>query len=238
MGQTKRRAAARREQIAVGAETTIRDIERGDEFQARMAGSPSEFLARYREVAKRHLAGERPIASVPCDGCRACCSTQVRVPVDPDIEPAHSLRHLDVVRDDDGLRLRKTAGGSCIHLTSQGCGYEHRPAACRFYDCRVFGLAGVRTTPAAKGACEPSWCFSPETPEDFTLLMLAQLGAQRFAGEHPGGFDDSDLICAASLFAQKHLPKATAAITELRHLPGAKRKALADRLCAHFSQKR
>lgn len=152
MGEAKRIAAARRRRIAIGAETTMRDMERGDEFWARMAGSPAEFLARQRELAAGFLAGERPVADVPCNGCRACCSTQVRVPVDPDIEPADSLRHLDVVCDADGLRLRKTAEGHCVHLTSQGCGvYQHRPAACRYYDCRVFGLAGVRPKPAPNG---------------------------------------------------------------------------------------
>jgi hypothetical protein len=74
----------------------------------------------------------------------------------------------------------------------------------------------MRTKPAANGACEPTWCFMPETTEESALLVLAQLRARRFVAKHPDGFGDAELIGAALPFAQKHLSQTSTGIAALR----------------------
>jgi len=42
------------------------------------------------------------------------------------------------------LVLQRCADGACAHLGERGCMiYEHRPSACRSFDCRVFSAMGL-----------------------------------------------------------------------------------------------
>jgi Fe-S-cluster containining protein len=80
---------------------------------------------------------------VPCAGCSACCY-YAGIPVDKKRDRSR-LPHLLTERDRDGeLVLQRRADGACAHLGEQGCMvYEHRPSACRNFDCRAFSAMGL-----------------------------------------------------------------------------------------------
>jgi hypothetical protein len=96
--------------------------------------APQDFLAAWR----RGDAGP-----VPCTGCSACCYYD-GIPVD-NKRDRRRLPHLRTERNrDGGLVLQRRADGACIHLGEQGCMiYEHRPSACRSFDCRAFSAMGL-----------------------------------------------------------------------------------------------
>lgn len=88
-------------------------------------------------------------SDVPCDGCTACCRSAQFVHIAPDehdtlahiprplLFPAPGLPRGHVV-------LGYDERGWCPMLTESGCSiYEHRPRACRVYDCRVFTATGI-----------------------------------------------------------------------------------------------
>ena len=94
------------------------------------------------------LRGERD-ADVPCDGCTACCTASQFVHIAPDETdtlgcipselrfPAPRLPRGHVV-------LGYDERGHCPMLVDGACSiYDHRPRACRTYDCRVFAATGV-----------------------------------------------------------------------------------------------
>ena len=61
--------------------------------------------------------------------------------------PKRSLGTEALSRDcgrDGELVLQRCADGACAHLGERGCMiYEHRPSACRSFDCRVFSAMGL-----------------------------------------------------------------------------------------------
>lgn len=108
------------------------------------AGNFSEWLSGMR----RALGGVEA-ADVPCDGCTACCRSSQFVHIEPDetetrarippelLFPAPRMPPGHVVLGYDHR-------GHCPMLVEGACSiYEHRPRACRMYDCRVFAAAGV-----------------------------------------------------------------------------------------------
>jgi len=80
---------------------------------------------------------------VPCGGCSACCYYD-GIPVD-EKRDRRRLPYLVTERNaDGGLVLQRRADGACAHLGAQGCTvYEHRPSACRSFDCRAFAAMGL-----------------------------------------------------------------------------------------------
>jgi Fe-S-cluster containining protein len=80
---------------------------------------------------------------VPCGGCSACCYYD-GIPVDKKRD-RRRLPYLFTERDaDGGLVLQRRADGACAHLGAQGCTvYDHRPSACRSFDCRAFAAMGL-----------------------------------------------------------------------------------------------
>jgi hypothetical protein len=109
--------------------------------------------ARALDVAKRSVNcsardflaawGRGNAGPVPCAGCSACCY-YAGVPVDKKRDRSR-LPHLLTERNHDGeLVLRRRADGACAHLGDRGCMiYEHRPSACRSFDCRAFAAMGL-----------------------------------------------------------------------------------------------
>ena len=73
------------------------------------------------------------------------------------------LAHLLTERSLDGeLVLQRRSNGACVRLGAQGCTvYEHRPSACRTFDCRVFAAMGLveRCGPNHR---IPDWEFAEE----------------------------------------------------------------------------
>jgi len=96
--------------------------------------------------------------SVPCNGCTACCRSSQFVHIDPDetgtlgvippelLFPAPRLPRGHVV-------LGYDERGHCPLLVDDACSiYEHRPRACRTYDCRVFAATGLALDDPGKEA--------------------------------------------------------------------------------------
>jgi Fe-S-cluster containining protein len=72
--------------------------------------------------------------------------------------------------------------GHCPMLIDGRCSiYEHRPRACRTYDCRVFAAAGVEADQAAIALRSQRWVFSYPEPGDRAL----QEAIRRLAREYP-----------------------------------------------------
>jgi Fe-S-cluster containining protein len=88
-------------------------------------------------------------ADVPCSGCTACCTSAQFVHIDPDETDtlAHIPSELLVPapgRSAGHAVLGYDENGHCPMLRDGACSiYEHRPRACRMYDCRVFAATGI-----------------------------------------------------------------------------------------------
>ena len=98
------------------------------------------------------IRGERD-SDVPCNGCTACC-TLVAVRPHRTRRDRHARAHpgravvpgTGPAARPRGARLRRA--GHCPMLVDDKCSiYEHRPHACRTYDCRVFPAAGLDPAP-------------------------------------------------------------------------------------------
>lgn len=105
-----------------------------DEAKRSLNCSARDFLAAWW----RGKAGP-----VPCAGCSACCY-YAGVPVDKKRDRSR-LPHLLTERNHEGeLVLQRRSDGACAHLGERGCTvYEHRPSACRSFDCRAFSAMGL-----------------------------------------------------------------------------------------------
>jgi Fe-S-cluster containining protein len=108
---------------------------------------------------------------VPCDGCVACCSSGQLIPVAPDDHDA--LAHLpdDALVPMPGqpevLVLRHAPDGRCAQLSDEGCVvYEHRPRACRTYDCRIFPAAGIRPDQPLIAEAALRWRFTHASADE------------------------------------------------------------------------
>ena len=94
------------------------------------------------------LAGDAE-SVVPCDGCTACCRSAQFVTIGP--EESDALAHVPSAllfpapgAPAGTLLLGYDERGHCPMLVDDRCSiYDHRPRACRAYDCRVLTAAGV-----------------------------------------------------------------------------------------------
>lgn len=107
---------------------------------------------------------------VPCQTCTACCHAEVVV--DWATEPKSNREHLKTEERADGtLVLKRTPDGACGHLGPGGCRvYRYRPLACRGYDCRLQGLAGL-TERFAGGHESPRWQWTPEPTQRLQAMV-------------------------------------------------------------------
>src|SRR5947207_512379 len=93
-------------------------------------------------TATRAAIGNGESADVPCDGCTACCTASQFVHVEPDEHDA--LAHIPPAllfpaprRPAGHVVMGYDERGHCPMLVEGACSiYEHRPRACRTYDCR------------------------------------------------------------------------------------------------------
>ena len=162
-----------------------------------MAGSPS---APETDIAagdfgvwiggmQRALLRERD-SDVPCDGCTACCRSAQFVHIEPD--ESDTLAHIqgELMFPAPGLpRGHRVLGyddrGHCPMLVDGACSiYEHRPRACRVYDCRVFPAAGVDPDKALIATRTRRWRFGYPSPAD-DVRHEAVRAAATFIREHP-----------------------------------------------------
>jgi Fe-S-cluster containining protein len=137
----------------------------------RPAGDFSVWLSEMHGALRGHHA-----ADVPCAGCTACCTASQFVHIDPD--ETDTLAHIPRAvmfpapqRPPGHMVMGYDEHGHCPMLVDGACSvYEHRPRACRTYDCRIYAATGI--TPDDPGVAErvASWRF---TENDDTHERLA-----------------------------------------------------------------
>jgi uncharacterized protein len=137
----------------------------GDE-QVLDAGAFGDWARGYVEALVRE--GD---VDVPCGTCSACCESGYLIPIHPDETevrahvPADRLQATAgpdgtefLAQDDDG-RCAMHVGGCTI--------YEHRPRACRAFDCRVLAATGIAIDDSPGVASQAErWRFSLATDDD------------------------------------------------------------------------
>jgi uncharacterized protein len=155
------------------------------------AGEFSSWLDGLQEA----LHGEQG-SEVPCGGCTACCRASQFIPIGPDETgtlarvPA-ALRFPAPGRPAGHVLLGYDEHGRCPMLVGNGCSiYEHRPRACRTYDCRVFAAAGIEPDEHGKADIARQarrWRFSFASAAAGRTRQAAVRAAARFVRDHPDG---------------------------------------------------
>jgi Fe-S-cluster containining protein len=150
-----------------------------------------EFGAWLRDTA-RARRGEID-ADVPCGDCTACCRSSQFVLIAP--EERDTLAHIPrallfpAPRLPEGnLLLGYDERGCCPMLGDAGCTiYEHRPQACRTYDCRVYAAAGIEpdADKPAVAARVRRWRFTYGS-DDARAAHDAVRAAAKYVAEHAG----------------------------------------------------
>jgi uncharacterized protein len=151
------------------------------------AGEFSAWLDEMRAALRRE-----DDARVPCDGCTACCTASQFIVIEPD--EVDTLAHIsrEVVFPAPRLPrgfmvLAYDARGHCAMLEDGGCSiYEHRPRACRTYDCRLLAATEVELDDATKRALMTRverWRFRHDTAHA-RAQHDAVLAAMRFLRDH------------------------------------------------------
>jgi Fe-S-cluster containining protein len=137
-------------------------------------------------------------SDVPCGGCTACCTSYQFVHIGPD--ETETLSHIPVELLFPAPRLPRghvllgyDERGHCPMLIDNACSvYEHRPKACRTYDCRIFPAAGRGIDDDDKVLIARQarrWQFSFPTEAD-RVRRDAVRAAARFLDEHTGRLPD------------------------------------------------
>jgi uncharacterized protein len=143
------------------------------------------------------LRGERG-SDVPCGTCTACCTSSQFVHVGP--EETDTLAHIpsELLFPAPGaprghVLLGYDERGHCPMLIDNECSiYEHRPRACRTYDCRVFPAAGLVPEGAEKARIARQvrrWRFGYPDPTDREQHAAVRAAASSLR-EHPELFRD------------------------------------------------
>jgi Fe-S-cluster containining protein len=150
------------------------------------AGNFSAWLAEMQGA----LRGERG-SDVPCGDCTACCTSSQFVHVGPD--ETDTLAHIPsellfaAPRLPAGhVLLGYDERGHCPMLVDNRCSiYEHRPNACRTYDCRIFPGAGITLGDDDKALIDRRarrWRFSFPTEADRVDHKAVQAAAAFLTG--------------------------------------------------------
>ena len=164
---------------------------------AEVADLPAGVFGSWLQGMQAALRGERG-SDVPCDGCTACCTSSQFVHIGP--AETDTLAHIPPAllfpapgRPRGHLLMGYDEQGRCPMLTDRGCSiYEHRPATCRTYDCRVFPAAGLQLDDAEKvsiGRRARRWRFEFPSEHDVREREAVRAAAA-FFGQHPGALPD------------------------------------------------
>lgn len=111
-------------------------------------GLPAGDFSSWVAGMQAAIRGEG-VSDVPCDGCTACCTSSQFVHVGPD--ETDTLSHIPGELLFPAPRLPRghvvlgyDERGHCPMLVDNRCSiYDHRPRACRTYDCRIFAAADL-----------------------------------------------------------------------------------------------
>ncbi|HEY6625274.1 MAG TPA: YkgJ family cysteine cluster protein [Acidimicrobiales bacterium] len=169
--------------------------DKSDDEQALMAGEFSTWIVDM-QAAMLGTSG----ADVPCDGCTACCTSSQFVHISPDETDTLSHVPADLLFPAPRLPsghvvLGYDERGRCPMLIDNRCSiYEHRPRACRTYDCRVFPAAGVEVDDEQSSIAQRvrRWQFTFPTDAD-RIEHDAVRAAASFLDDH------RDMLRAAGL---------------------------------------
>jgi Fe-S-cluster containining protein len=156
---------------------------------------PAGAFAAWATQMQRALREEGQM-DVPCGGCTACCRASQFVHVAPDEAetlariPPELLFPAPGLPDGHAL-LGYDERGRCPMLVDDRCSiYEHRPRACRTYDCRVFAASGIGLDePGPVAAQARRWRFELAGAED-ERRHAAVRAAVDYVGAHPDLFPD------------------------------------------------
>ncbi len=137
---------------------------------------PAGAFSSWVVAMQRALLGEGG-TDVPCGTCTACCTSSQFVHIEPD--ETDTLAHIPAevlfpapLAPRGHVLLGYDERGHCPMLVDNACSiYEHRPRACRTYDCRIFPAAGVAPDGDDKGDIARRarrWRFDYAQPGDRT----------------------------------------------------------------------
>ena len=148
-------------------------------------------------------------SDVPCGGCTACCRASQFVHVGPDEADARAHIPAELLFPAPGLPdghsvLGHDERGHCPMLVDDRCSiYEHRPRACRTYDCRIFAAAGVGLDDGVVAERARRWRFAFPTGEDGRRLAAVRAAAD-FLDALPAGERPRNAIELAVLAVELH----------------------------------
>jgi Fe-S-cluster containining protein len=140
-------------------------------------------------------------SEVPCGDCAACCTSSQFVLVEPD--EADTKAHIPAQllfpaprRPKGYLLLGYDERGHCPMLVDVRCSiYEHRPRACRVYDCRIFVATGVpepQEHAVEIGRRARRWQFDYATDDDRARHDTLKAAA-RYLADHANALGDDAL---------------------------------------------
>lgn len=111
---------------------------------------------------------------VDCSGCPdRCCTAGLQIPLEK--WEFRKFKHTIVDKKDrkSGIHvLQLQDNGHCYYYQDNACAvYNRRPAACRLFDCRIYG-AGALVDPCMEAAAD-QWNWSRWANEGFWVLQRA-----------------------------------------------------------------
>jgi len=158
----------------------------------RVAGSFAAWADRTRAAQ----AGDAE-ATVPCDGCTACCRSSFFVHIGPDETASLSRIPRELLVRAPGLPpgymvLGYDERGHCPMLVDDQCSiYEDRPLTCRKFDCRVLRAASLAPDGPGQDALAEQvrrWRFDVDTVRD-RVVRDAVHAAADYIEAHPECFE-------------------------------------------------
>jgi hypothetical protein len=155
---------------------------------------PAGTFSTWLEAIEGALDGEQG-SDVPCGSCTACCRSGQFVHIEPD--ETDTLAHIPAPllfpapqRPRGHVVMGHDQQGHCPMLVGDACSiYEHRPRACRTYDCRVFAAAGIAADKPFIQERARRWRFDLPSSADRARLGSVRAAA-RSIGEHPERLPD------------------------------------------------
>ena len=162
------------------------------------AGDLSSWLTQVHAA----IRGEGT-STVPCGSCTACCTSSQFVHVEPDETDTLARIPGDLLVPAPGeppghLVLGFDDRGQCPMLVDGGCSiYEHRPRACRAYDCRIFAATGIEPNQPRIAERTRRWRFALPTDADRRAHDALRAAAGSLAADRAANATEHSLRATA-----------------------------------------
>jgi Fe-S-cluster containining protein len=136
--------------------------------------------------AELQLGVDGPM-DVPCGTCVGCCTSSYFIHISPDETETLARIPKALLSPAPGLGkghrlLGHFDNGHCPMFVDGACSiYEHRPRACRSYDCRVFSAAGITAGGPEVGRINErvkAWRFRYAGADERAQAKLVQAAAK------------------------------------------------------------